>query len=202
MHPIWLAAIDVLALLLFIRFIPLELMLDTEDIPCLDPCSEIIHSNGQDFSPCEAKAAFDVRKQSQIRFHEQDLILQTIRAPIDDRSCNGRGALRVRVTLEAASDKDPVRQAAMRERPGTPFDVIDFGNMASDVDDDPDDELELEGYPSKQRALQTLEARGLGRSSSDQAQVGARDYCESRTASQTGLHSKHDRRRMKPVIEC
>jgi hypothetical protein len=153
MPSIWLAAIDVLALLLFIRFIPLELMLDTNDISSFDPSSDVLHSTGQNIYPCESKSVLDVHKQSQIRFHEQDLVLQTVRAPIDDGLCEGRGALRVRITLEAASDKDPVRQAAMRERPGTPFDVIDFGNMASDVDDDPDDELELEGYPSKQRAL-------------------------------------------------
>ncbi|KAG7531229.1 hypothetical protein FFLO_04533 [Filobasidium floriforme] len=185
MQSIWLAAIDVLALLLFIRFIPLGLMLDVNDTSFLGGCSEVFHSTGQNICSCEAKSVLDVRKPSQIRFHEQDLVLQTIRAPIDDRSSHGRGALRVQVTLEDASDKDVAKQAAMRERPGTPFDVIDFGNMASDVDDDADDELEFEGYSTKQRALQTLEARGLGRSNSDQAQVGARDYCESRTASQT-----------------
>ena len=149
MHSIWLAAIDVLALLLFIRFIPLELMLDTNDIPFLDPGSDVFHSTGRHIHPCESKSVLDVRKHSQIRFHKQDLVLQTIRAPIDDQSCDGRSALRVRVTLEDASDKDPVRQAAMRERPGTPFDVMDFGNMASEVDGNADDELELEGYSSK-----------------------------------------------------
>jgi hypothetical protein len=178
MHPIWLAAIDVLALLLFIRFIPLELMLDTNDISFFDPCSDVFHSTGQNIHPCESKSVLDVHKQSRIRFHEQDLVLQTIRAPIDDPTCEGRSALRVRVTVEDASDKDPVKQAAMRERPGTPFDVMDFGNMDPEMVDDADDELELEGYPSKQRALQTLEAGGLGRSSSDRLQVGARDYSE------------------------
>jgi hypothetical protein len=178
MHPIWLAAIDVLALLLFIRFIPLELILDTNDISFFDPCSDVFHSTGQNIHPCESKSVLAVHKQSHIRFHEQDLVLQTICAPIDDRSCEGRSALRVRVTLADASDKDLVKQAAMRERPGTPFDVIDFGNMASDVDDDADDKLELEGYPSKQRALQTLEAGGLGRSSSDRVQVGSCDYSD------------------------
>lgn len=66
----------------------------------------------------------------------------------------------------------------MRERPGPPFDVMDFGNMDPELVDDADDELELKGYLSKQRALQTLEAGGLGRSSSDRLQVGARDYSE------------------------
>jgi hypothetical protein len=156
MHPIWLAVIDVLALLLFIRFIPLDMMLDAKETSHSDCCSGVFHSNGQDSSPCEVKSVLDVRKPSQIRFHEQDLVLQTIRAPISDRSCNGRSALRVRVTLEDASDKDVAKQAAMRERPGTPFDVMDFGNMASEVDNDADDELELEENPAKESALQAL----------------------------------------------
>lgn len=178
MQSIWLAAIDALALLLFIRFIPLNLMLDAKETSHHACCLGVSHSSGQDCSPCESKSVLDVRKQSHIRFHEQDLVLHAIRAPIEDRLCEGRGALRVRVTLEAASDKDPVKQAAMRERPGTPFDVMGFGNMDPELVDDADDELELEGYPSKQRVLQRLEAGGLGRSSSDQVQVGARDYSE------------------------
>jgi hypothetical protein len=175
MQSMWLAAIDVLALLLFIRFIPFDLMLDENETSFLDCCSEVFHSTGQNIYSCEAKSVLDVRKPSQIRFHEQDLVLQSIRAPIDDRTCDGRRALRVRVTLEDASDKDPVRQAAMRERPGTPFDVVDFGNMAPEIDNDVDDELEFEEHSSKQGARQTLAAGRSGRSSPQQAQLGGRD---------------------------
>lgn len=42
----------------------------------------------------------------------------------------------------------------MRERPGTPFDVMDFGNMASEMDDDADDEFDLGEDSSKQGARQ------------------------------------------------
>lgn len=159
MQSMWLAAIDVLALLLFIRFIPLDLMLDANDTSFLDCCSEVFHSTGQNIYPCEAKSVLDVRKPSRIRFHEQDLVLQTFRAPIDDRSCDGRSALRVRATLEDASDKDLARQAAMRERPGTPFDVMGFRNMAPEVDDDADDELELGGYSSNEGYSSKSEGR-------------------------------------------
>jgi hypothetical protein len=154
MQSIWLAAVDALALLLFIRFIPLDLMLDAKETSHHACCLGLFHSTGQYRFPCESKSVLGVRKPSQIRFHEQDLVLRTICAPIDGRSSHGRGTLRVRVTLEDASDKDVAKQAAMRERPGTPFDVMDFGNMASEMDDDADDEFDLGEDSSKQGARQ------------------------------------------------